>query len=183
MLKHKRLGIVATLMIVSIAISVFLVRDRYRHYQNQIENQFKNDYKKGDKVAALQDLLGSDRYAKDLRKAGYTIPDNGAIQEDGLIASVTINDGNQKITIGSPGEGSDSFLVTVRIKDRPYEDLDIVYSLDKDLNQDSELDIWKNGKDVTEEVSISSSEENNQLTKIRKEVNDFLDTMYNRIYK
>ena len=56
----------------------------YLNYQSQQEFlQLKEDFKRDDKIIVLEQLMASEKYASDIRKAGYIIPPDGAIRFDG----------------------------------------------------------------------------------------------------
>ena len=75
----------------------------YFNYQSQQEFlQLKESFKQDDKIAVLEHLLASEKYASDIRKAGYIIPPDGAIRLDGVIYPLEI-EGDLHLKIAHPG--------------------------------------------------------------------------------
>ncbi len=63
----------------------------YFQYQSHQERfQLKASFEEQDNIAVLQHLTDSEKYAPDMRKAGYVIPPDGAIRLDGGIDSIGI---------------------------------------------------------------------------------------------
>ena len=75
----------------------------YLNYQSHQEFlQLKESFKQDDKIAVLEHLLASEKYAADIRKAGYIIPPDGAIRFDGGINPLEI-EGDLHLKIAHPG--------------------------------------------------------------------------------
>ena len=45
--------------------------------------QLKTSFEERDNIAVLRRLMASEKYASDIRKAGYVVPPDGAIRLDG----------------------------------------------------------------------------------------------------
>ncbi|RSI17142.1 hypothetical protein D8884_08815 [Streptococcus sanguinis] len=61
----------------------------YFNYQSQQEFlQLKEDFKRDNKITVLEQLMASEKYAADIRKAGYIISPDGTIRLDGGIQSL-----------------------------------------------------------------------------------------------
>ena len=92
-------------MLIFICSVVFLVVgfNLYLNYQSQQEFlQLKEDFKRDDKIIVLEQLMASEKYASDIRKAGYIIPPDGAIRFDGGINPLEI-EGDLHLKIAHPG--------------------------------------------------------------------------------
>ena len=84
----------------------------YFNYQSQQEFfQVKESFKQDDKIVVLEHLLASEKYASDIRKAGYIIPPDGAFRLDGGINPLEI-EGDLNLKIAYPGSNG----VTVFLK-------------------------------------------------------------------
>ncbi|QLB49958.1 hypothetical protein [Streptococcus sanguinis] len=72
------------------------------HQSQQEFLQLKEDFKRDDKIIVLEQLMASEKYASDIRKAGYIIPPDGAIRFDGVINPLEI-EGDLHLKIAHPG--------------------------------------------------------------------------------
>ena len=90
----------------------------YFQYQNHQEHmQLKTSFEERDNIAVLQRLMASEKYAPDIRKAGYVVPPDGAIRLDGGIDSIEIKgDIDLKTQILGKNEVTVLFETTVKRK-------------------------------------------------------------------
>ena len=73
--------------------------------------------------------MASEKYASDIRKAGYIIPPDGAIRLDGGIDSIEIK-GDIDLDISNPGRNEVTVLFETTVKE---EKIDVHYILDNQL--------------------------------------------------
>lgn len=92
-------------MLIFICFVVFLVVGIKLYFNDQSHQEFlqlKEDFKRDDKITVLEQLMASEKYATDIRKAGYIIPPDGAIRLDGGINPLEI-EGDLHLKIAHPG--------------------------------------------------------------------------------
>ena len=150
----------------------------YSQYQSHQERfQLKASFEEQDNIAVLQHLMASEKYASDMRKAGYIVPPDGAIRLDGGIDSVGIK-GDIDLKMSNPRRDEVSVLFETMVNE---EKIDAYYILDHHLTlKRSYYSHIRNQK--KESVNISPAEEERLLKIVRKELKAFLDKMYQTLY-
>lgn len=92
-------------ILILICSVVFLVVGIKLYFNDQSHQEFlqlKEDFKRDNKITVLEQLMASEKYATDIRKAGYMIPSDGAILLDGGINPLEI-EGDLHLKIAYPG--------------------------------------------------------------------------------
>ena len=153
------------LFTIILVVMGFISYSRYQSAQ-ELKMAFKND----DKIQILYHLMASERYAKDIRQAGFTIPPDSAIRFDGAIDPLEIE-----------GEKSTEIWLFFSTEIDGQE-MDAVYTLDDKLQLQDSNYYQLNGEGTNERVNISESEEKRLLSIVQKEINGFLDTMEETLY-
>ena len=150
----------------------------YSQYQNHQERfQLKTSFEEKDNIAVLQHLMASEKYASDMRKAGYIVPSDGAIRLDGGIDSIGIK-GDIDLKMVNPSRDEVSVLFETMANE---EKINVYYILDNQLTlKRSYYSHISNQK--KESVTISQAEEERLLKIVRKELKAFLDKMYQTLY-
>ena len=150
----------------------------YFQYQSHQERfQLKASFEEQDNIAVLQHLTDSEKYAPDMRKAGYVIPPDGAIRLDGGIDSIGIK-GDIDLKMLNPSRDEVSVLFETMVNE---EQINAYYILDNQLTlKRSYYSHIRNQK--KESVNISQAEEERLLKIVRKELKAFLDKMYQTLY-
>ena len=111
----------------------------YFQYQSHQEHmQLKAFFEERDNIVVLQRLMASEKYAPDIRKAGYVVPPDGAIRLDGGIDSIEIK-GDIDLKISNPGRNEVTVLFETTIKE---EKIDVYYILDNQLTLKRFLGSW-----------------------------------------
>lgn len=151
----------------------------YLNYQSQQEFlQLKEDFKRDDKIIVLEQLMASEKYASDIRKAGYIIPPDGAIRFDGGINPLEI-EGDLHLKIAYPGGNevtvffeteSDGSIINCQYV--LNDNLDIVRSYYSHINK----------QNINEQVNIPQSEEACLLKIVQNEIDGFMKKMYQTLY-
>ena len=122
--------------------------------------------------------MASEKYASDIRKAGYIIPPDGAIRFDGGINPLEI-EGDLHLKIAHPGGNevtvffeteSDGSIINCQYV--LNDNLDIVRSYYSHINK----------QNINEQVSISQSEEARLLKIVQNEIDGFMKKMYQTLY-
>ena len=81
------------LIVIGSVIVLVTSLNLYFQYQNHQEHtQLKTSFEERDNIVVLQHLMASEKYAPDIRKAGYVVPPDGAIRLDGGIDSIEIKE-------------------------------------------------------------------------------------------
>lgn len=101
----------------------------FQHQNHQEHMQLKTSFEERDNIAVLQRLMASEKYAPDIRKAGYDIPPDGAIRLDGGIDSIGIK-GDIDLKILDPGRDEVSVLFETMVNE---EKINVYYILDNHL--------------------------------------------------
>ena len=168
-------------MLIFICSVVFLVVgfNLYLNYQSHQEFlQLKEDFKRDDKITVLEQLMASEKYASDIRKAGYIIPPDGAIRLEGGINPLEI-EGDLHLKIAYPGRNEVTVFFEIEfdgtIINCQYvlnDNLDIVRSYYSHINK----------QNINEQVSISQSEEARLLKIVQSEIDSFIKKMYHTLY-
>ena len=150
----------------------------YFQYQNHQEHmQLKAFFEERDNIAVLQRLMASEKYAPDIRKAGYVVPPDGAIRLDGGIDSIGIK-GDLDLKILNPGRDEVSVLFETMVNE---EQINAYYILDNQLTLKRSYYSHINNQ-KKESVTISQAEEERLLKIVQKELKAFLDKMYQTLY-
>ena len=150
----------------------------YFQYQSHQERfQLKVSFEEQENIAVLQRLMASEKYAPDIRKAGYIVPPDGAIRLDGGIDSIEIK-GDIDLKMVNPSRDEVSVLFETMVNE---EKINVYYILDHHLTlKRSYYSHIRNQK--KESVNISQAEEERLLKIVQKELKSFLDKMYQTLY-
>ena len=171
-------GLKKILIVIGSVIALATGLNLYFQYQNHQEYmQLKTSFEERDNIAVLQRLMASGKYASDIRKAGYTIPSDGAIRLDGGIASIEIK-GDIDLKISYRGRGVTAYF-EIEIDG---EITSVLYELDKNLDIVSSAYFQTNEKNKNERVNISQSEEERLLKIVQKELESFMKKIYQTLY-
>ena len=160
-------------------IVFLLIFDFFSYSNHQSSVQLEAAFKSDDKIQILYHLMDSERYAKDIRQAGFTIPPDSAIRFDGAIDPLEIK-GELHLKIHPPGEADEELSISFSVeKDNAI--IEAFFVIDKQLNllrsyyQIMEQNERKN-------LTLQESEEKHLLSIVQKEINGFLDTMEETLY-
>ena len=149
----------------------------FQHQSHQERFQLKASFEERDNIAVLQHLMESEKYASDMRKAGYIIPPDGAIRLDGGIDSIEIK-GDIDLKVLNPGRDEVSVLFETMVNE---EQINVYYILDNQLTlKRSYYSHIRNQK--KESVNISQAEEERLLNIVQKELKAFMEKMYQTLY-
>ena len=172
------LGLKKILIVIGSVIVLATGLNLYFQYQNYQERlQLKASFEEKDNIAVLQHLMASEKYASDIRKAGYVVPPDGAIRLDGGIDSIGIK-GDIDLKMLNPSRDEVSVLFETMVNE---EKINAYYILDNQLTlKRSYYSHIRNQK--KEDVNISQVEEERLLKIVRKELKAFLDKMYQTLY-
>ena len=175
---EKMSGLKIMLIVIGSVIALATGLNLYFQYQNHQEHmQLKTSFEERDNIAVLQRLMASEKYASDIRKAGYVVPPDGAIRLDGGIDSIGIK-GDIDLKMLNPGRDEVSVLFETMVNE---EKINAYYILDNHLTlKRSYYSNISNQK--KESVNISQAEEERLLKIVRKELKAFLDKMYQTLY-
>jgi hypothetical protein len=147
----------------------------YNHFRQS--STLKEAFEKNERIEVLHHLMASGKYASDIRKAGYTIPSDGAIRLDGGIDSIGIK-GDIDLKMSNPRRDEVSVLFATMVNE---EKINVYYILDHQFTlKRSYYSYISNQK--KEDVNISQVEEERLLKIVRKELKAFLDKMYQTLY-
>ena len=172
-------GLKKILIVIGSVIALATGLNLYFQYQNHQEHmQLKTFFEERDNIAVLQRLMASEKYASDIRKAGYVVPPDGAIRLDGGIDSIEIK-GDIDFKISHPGRNGVTAYFEIEIDGKITSAL---YELDKNFDITSSTYFQINEKNINERVNISQSEEDRLLKIIKKELEDFMKKMYQTLY-
>ena len=150
----------------------------YFQYQNHQEHmQLKTSFEERDNIAVLQRLMASEKYAPDIRKAGYVVPPDGAIRLDGGIDSIEIK-GDIDLKMLNPSRDEVSVLFETMVNE---EKINVYYILDNQLTLKRSYYSHISNQNK-ESVNISQAEEERLLKIVQKELKAFLDKMYQTLY-
>ena len=150
----------------------------YNHFQQS--NTLKVAFEKNDRIEVLHRLLESEKYAPDIRKAGFTIPPDGAIRLEGVIYPLEI-EGDIHLKISPPQKQAKDFQLFF-ITQVNEKQTHVAFVLDKNLNLLYSSYSQENAKGTREIVSISQSEEARLLKIVQSEINSFIKKMYQTLY-
>lgn len=167
------------LIVIASVIALATGLNLYFQYQNHQEHmQLKTSFEERDNIAVLQRLMASEKYASDMRKAGYIVPPDGAIRLDGGIDSVGIK-GDIDLDISNPGRNGVTAYFRIEIDGKITS---VLYELDKNFDLVSSSYFQVNENNIKESVTVSQAEEERLLKIVRKELKAFLDKMYQTLY-
>lgn len=163
-----------------IVLSLFLLAIplyfTYNHFQQS--SALKEAFEKNERIEVLQRLMASEKYASDIRKAGYTIPPDGAIRLDGGIDSIEIK-GDIDLKISHPGRNGVTAYFEIEIDGKITS---VLYELDKNFDITSSAYFQINEKNINERVTIPQTEEERLLNIVQKEFEAFMEKMYQTLY-
>ena len=148
----------------------------YNHFQQS--STLKESFEKNERIEFLHHLMASGKYAPDIRKAGYVIPPDGAIRLDGGIASIEIK-GDIDLKISYRGRGVTAYF-EIEIDGKITS---VLYELDKNLDIVSSAYFQTNEKNKNERVTIPQAEEERLLKIVQKELEAFMEKMYQTLYE
>ena len=171
-------GLKKMLIVIGSVIALATGLNLYFQYQNHQEHmQLKTSFEERDNIAVSQRLMASGKYAPDIRKAGYVIPPDGAIRLDGGIASTEIK-GDIDLKISYRGRGVTAYF-EIEIDGKITS---VLYELDKNLDIVSSAYFQTNEKNKNERVTILQAEEERLLKIVQKELEDFMEKIYQTLY-
>lgn len=150
----------------------------YNHFQQS--NTLKVAFEENDRIEVLHRLLESEKYAPDIRKAGFTIPPDGAIRLEGGIYPLEI-EGDIHLKISPPQKQAKDFQLFF-ITQVNEKQTHVAFVLDKNLNLLYSSYSQENAKGTREIVSISQSEEARLLKIVQSEIDSFIKKMYHTLY-
>ena len=148
----------------------------YNHFRQS--STLKEAFEKNDRIEVLHHLMASERYASDIRKAGYVVPPDGAIRLDGGIDSIDIK-GDINLDISNPGRNGVTAYFRIEIDGKITS---VLYELDKNFDIVSSSYFQFNEKNIKESVNISQSEEERLLKIVQSEIDGFMKKMYQTLY-
>lgn len=176
---EKMSGLKKILIVIGSVIALATGLNLYFQYQNHQEHmQLKTSFEERDNIAVLQRLMASEKYASDIREAGYVIPPDGAIRLDGGIDSIEIK-GDIDFKISHPGRNGVTAYFEIEIDRRITS---VLYELDKNFDITSSAYFQINEKNINERVNISQSEEERLLKIVQSEIDGFMKKMYQTLY-
>ena len=169
---RKILIVIGSVIALATGLNLYFL---YQNYQEQF--QLKASFEERDNIVVLQRLMASEKYAPDIRKAGYVVPPDGAIRLDGGIDSIGIK-GDIDLKMLNPSRDEVSVLFETMVNE---EKINVYYILDNQLTlKRSYYSHIRNQN--KESVNTSPAEEERLLKIVRKELKAFLDKMYQTLY-
>ena len=172
-------GLKKILIVIGSVIALATGLNLYFQYQNYQEHmQLKASFEERDNIVVLQRLMASEKYASDIRKAGYIIPPDGAIRLDGGIDSIEIK-GGIDLKISNPGRNEVTVLFETTVKE---EKIDVHYILDNQLTIKRSYYSDISNHKINDEVTIPQAEEERLLNIVQKEFEAFMEKMYQTLY-
>ena len=171
--KVKQFKWLIVLSLFLLAIPLYFV---YNHSQQS--SALKEAFEKNKRIEVLQRLMASEKYASDIRKAGYIIPPDGAIRLDGGIDSIGIK-GGIDLKISNPGRNEVTVLFETTVKE---EKIDVHYILDNQLTIKRSYYSDISNQKINEGVTIPQAEEERLLKIVQKELEAFMKKMYQTLY-
>ena len=173
--KLKQFKLLIVLFLFLLAIPLYFT---YNHFQQS--SVLKEAFEKNERIEVLHHLMASGKYASDIRKAGYTIPSDGAIRLDGVIYPLEI-EGELHLKISPPKKDAKDFQLFF-ITQVNEKQTHITFILDKNLNLIDSSYSQQNDNGKREIVSISQAEEDYLLRSVQSEIDDFMKKMYQTLY-
>ena len=171
--KLKQFKLLIVLFLFLLAIPLYFT---YNHFQQS--SVLKEAFEKNERIEVLHRLTASEKYAPDIRKAGYVVPPDGAIRLDGGIDSIEIK-GDIDLKISNPGRNEVTVLFEITAKE---EKIDVYYILDNQLTIKRSYYSNISNQKIKESVDISQAEEERLLKIVQKELEDFMEKMYQTLY-
>ena len=171
--KLKQFKLLIVLFLFLLAIPLYFT---YNHFQQS--SVLKEAFEKNERIEVLHRLTASEKYAPDIRKAGYVVPPDGAIRLDGGIDSIGIK-GDIDLKISNPGRNEVTVLFEITAKE---EKIDVYYILDNQLTIKRSYYSNISNQKIKESVDISQAEEERLLKIVQKELEDFMEKMYQTLY-
>ena len=165
-------------LIILFLVVLVLSYSTYNHFQQS--NTLKVAFEKNDRIEVLHRLLESEKYAPDIRKAGFTIPPDGAIRLEGVIYPLEI-EGDIHLKISPPQKQAKDFQLFF-ITQVNEKQTHVAFVLDENLNLLYSSYSQENAEGTREIVSISQSEEARLLKIVQSEINSFIKMMYQILY-
>ena len=172
-LKQFKLQIVLFLFL--LAIPLYFT---YNHFQQS--SVLKEAFEKNERIEVLHRLTASEKYAPDIRKAGYVVPPDGAIRLDGVIYPLEI-EGELHLKISPPKKDAKDFQLFF-ITQVNEKQTHITFILDKNLNLIDSSYSQQNDNGKREIVSVSQSEEDYLLKSVQSEIDAFMKKMYQTLF-
>ena len=160
---------------------ILLVIPLYLTFKNSQESStLKTAFEKQDRIEALHYLMTSEKYASQIRKAGYIIPSDGAIRLEVVVYPLEI-EGDVHLKISPPQKDAKDFQLffVTQVNDKQTY---VAFVLDKDLNLVYSNYSQDNDSGKREGVSISQSEEERLLKIVRGEIDGFMENIYRILY-
>ena len=148
----------------------------YNHFRQS--STLKEAFEKNERIEVLHRLTASGKYASDIRKAGYVVPPDGAIRLDGGIDSIEIK-GDIDLDISNPGRNGVTAYFRIEIDGKITS---VLYELDKNFDLVSSAYFQINEKNIKESVTIPQAEEERLLKIVQKELEAFMEKMYQTLY-
>ena len=173
--KVKQFKWLIVLSLFLLAIPLYFV---YNHSQQS--SALKEAFEKNERIEVLHRLTASEKYASDIRKAGYTIPSDGAIRLDGVIYPLEM-EGELHLKISPPKKDAKDFQLFF-ITQVNEKQTHVAFILDKNLNLIDSSYSQQNGNGKREIVSVSQAEEDYLLRSVQKEIEAFMEKMYQTLY-
>ncbi|OHQ21295.1 thiol-disulfide isomerase [Streptococcus sp. HMSC066F01] len=165
-------------ILLSSVLALVVDINHYFQYQSHQERfQLKTFFEEKDTIVVLKRLMASEKYASDMRKAGYVVPSDGAIRLDGGIDSIGIK-GDIDLKIVNPARDEVSVLFETMVNE---EKINAYYILDHQLTLKRSYYSYISNQNK-ESVTISQAEEEHLLKIVQKELKSFLDKMYQTLY-
>ena len=165
--------LLASVLALVVGINLYFL---YQNHQEQF--QLKASFEEQDNIAVLQHLMDSEKYAPDIRKAGYIVPPDGAIRLDGGIDSIEIK-GDIDLKISHPGRNGVTAYFEIEIDGKITS---VLYELDKNFDLTSSAYFQINEKNINERVTIPKVEEERLLKIVQKELDGFMKKIYQTLY-
>lgn len=112
---------------------ILLVIPFYLTYKNsQQSSTLKTAFEKQDRIEVLHYLMRSEKYASQIRKAGYIIPSDGAIRLEGVVYPLEI-EGEVHMKISPPQKDAKDFQLFFTTQINKKQTF-VAFVLDKKLN-------------------------------------------------
>ena len=166
-------------ILLSSVLALVVDINHYFQYQSHQERfQLKTFFEEKDTIVVLKRLMASEKYASDIRKAGYVVPPDGAIRLDGGIDSIEIK-GDIDLDISNPGRNGVTAYYRIEIDGKITS---VLYELDKNFDLVSSAYFQTNEKNKNERVTIPQAEEERLLKIVQKELEAFMKKMYQTLY-
>ena len=112
---------------------ILLVIPLYLTFKNSQESStLKTAFEKQDRIEVLHYLMRSEKYASQIRKAGYIIPSDGAIRQEGVVYPLEI-EGEVHLKISPPQKDAKDFQLFFTTQINKKQTF-VAFVLDKKLN-------------------------------------------------